>query len=148
MRSAHGAYAITSCGDVMAVQAHGPWNAECIKQFAKDYREVRAIYENKRWADIVSHIGESLFVPDAEAVLKAAITAVAQEGLCHVAIVIGRSTARSLTKSQLKKMYGKTGVEFDFFDTESEAVVWLSENGYAVDQSKLEEHLAKVPVTP
>lgn len=132
----------------MAVQAHGPWNAECIKQFAKDYREVRAIFENKQWADIVSHIGESLFVPDAGAVLKAAITAVAQEGLCHVAIVIGRSTARSLTKSQLKKMYGKTGVDFAFFDTEAEAVAWLTENGYTIDELKLEQHLMKTPVTP
>lgn len=148
MRGAHGAYAITRCGDVMAVQAHGPWNAECIKQFAKDYRVERAIFEGKRWADIVSHIGESLFVPEAEAVLTGAITAVAQEGLCHVAVVIGRSTARSLTKSQLKKMYGKTGVDFAFFDTEAEAVVWLTENDYSIDRSKLEAHLVKRPVTP
>ena len=38
MRYAHGEFIVTRCGDAVVTQAFGPWNQECVKSFADEYR--------------------------------------------------------------------------------------------------------------
>lgn len=61
MKYAHGEYVVSRCGAIMAVQAQGPWNRECVVKFAEDYRSEREGLAGNRWGDIVFVTGESLF---------------------------------------------------------------------------------------
>ena len=69
MQYAHGEFIITRCGDAVLTQAYGPWNRECVNSFASEYRTLSECLHGKAWCDIVSVVGESLLIPDAEALL-------------------------------------------------------------------------------
>ena len=148
MKYAHGEYVVSRCGAIMAVQAQGPWNRECVVKFAEDYRSEREGLAGNRWGDIVFVTGESLFVPDAADVLKSLVKSVMKLGLSHIAVVLGNSTVRSSTKTQLEKIYNSLGIAHVFVETNDQALQWLESEGYLVDKTALATHYLKSPTNP
>jgi hypothetical protein len=144
MQYAHGEFIITRCGDTVVTNAYGPWNKECVNDFAEEYRAQTACLHGQPWCDIVCVIGESLLIPDAETLLQQRIAAVSPEGLTHVALVMGESSVRTTTQSQLKRVYSGTQIEFKFVELMEHAVQWLSENGFTIYGEELKTHAKKV----
>lgn len=144
MRYAHGEFIVTRCGDAVVTQAYGPWNQECVKSFGKEYRTSAEGLFGKVWCNIVCVTGESLLIPDAEALLRERTAAMQPLGLTHIAVVLGDSTAKATTKGQLKRVYNGLNVEFTFVEFIENAVEWMQDNGFNIDSEGISSHLAKV----
>ena len=140
MQYAHGEFITTRCGGIMVTQAYGPWNIECVNEFVADYRPKSECLHSRLWGDVVAVMGESLLVSDAESFISERVAAVKQLGLSHIAFVMGQSTAKAMTKAQLKRSYRKTGVEFSFFETLEEGLEWLRGFAYDIDMEALAIH--------
>ncbi|MEC7283812.1 MAG: hypothetical protein VXW48_09355 [Pseudomonadota bacterium] len=144
MQYAHGEFIITRCSDAMLTQAYGPWNRECVNSFASEYRTLSESLHGKAWCDIVSVVGESLLIPDAEALLHERVASVNPIGLTHVALVMGESSVRATTQAQLKRVYRDTNIDYIFVDSIEDAVDWLSSKGFSVDKDGIDLHREKV----
>ena len=144
MRYAHGEFIVTRCGDAVVTQAYGPWNNECVKSFANEYRINAEALFGKVWCNIVCVTGESLLIPDAELQLRERTAAMQPLGLTHIAVVLGDSTAKATTKAQLKRAYKGLNIEFTFFEHIENAVEWLVEHGFSIDAESISTHLTKV----
>ena len=91
-----------------------------------------------------SVVGESLLIPDAEALLHERVASVNPIGLTHVALVMGESSVRTTTQAQLKRVYRDTNIDYIFVDSIEDAVDWLSSKGFSVDKDGIDLHREKV----
>ncbi|WP_414828902.1 hypothetical protein [Alteromonas sp. H39] len=144
MKYVHGEYLITLCGEQLLTHAYGPWNRECVSAFSRDYHLEVAPLIGKRWADIVVLIGESLLIPEAESLLLSRINAAADNGLQAVALVIGRSSVKTSTRTQLERMYNQTPLPVSFFSTYQDASAWLASEGFSSSAKHAEAHFARI----
>ncbi len=144
MKYVHGEYLITLCGEHLLTHAYGPWNRECVSAFSRDYHLEVTPMIGKRWADIVVLIGESLLIPEAESLLVSRINAAAEFGLEAVALVIGRSSVKTSTRTQLERMYEKTPLPVSFFSTYKEAAAWLESQGFSSSTEQAEAHFSRI----
>ncbi len=145
MKYVHGEFRVSCCGNIVVTHAYGPWNQECVNNFASEYRTKSVGLLNSPWSDIVVVVGESLLVPDAERLLREKVKAASSVGLSHVALVLGESTVRTTTKAQLDNVYQGLNVHYECFDTLEEAMKWLQQFSYALDVSALEAHFQQLP---
>ncbi|MDO6567004.1 hypothetical protein Q4561_08020 [Alteromonas sp. 1_MG-2023] len=143
MKTVHGSFVVTRCGNVMLTQAYGPWNRECVDSLVLDYRQKSIDMHGSKWGDIVVLEGESLLIPDAESLLTERLSAVHHLGLSHLALVLESSLVKSTTRNQLEVVYRQTGVDFSFFETYEEARTWLIHQGYTLDEVEERTHFAK-----
>ena len=144
MRYAHGEFIVTRCGDAVVTQAYGPWNNDCVKSFANEYRINAEALFGKVWCNIVCVTGESLLIPDAELQLRERTAAMQPLGLTHIAGVLGDSTAKATTKAQLKRTYKGLNIEFTFVELIENAVEWLVGHGFNIDLESISLHVEKV----
>ncbi|MBU2978121.1 hypothetical protein [Alteromonas sp. C1M14] len=133
MNEAHGEFTITRSGNVMLTQAFGPWNTECVEQFAKHYANELGSLKDESWADIIVLRGESLLIPEAERTLSEKVRWATEHGLKDVAIVTGESFVGVASRMQLEKLYTHFEFEYAFFRYYEEASTWLTQKGYHMD---------------
>lgn len=145
MKYVHGEFRISCCGCIIVTHAYGPWNRECVNNFASEYRSKSEGLLNRPWSDIVVVVGESLLVPDAERLLREKVKAASSVGLNHVAVVLGESSVRTTTQAQLDNVYQGLNVRYECFDTLEEAMKWLRQFSYTLDVGALEKHYQKLP---
>ncbi|MBJ2129179.1 hypothetical protein JC525_09530 [Alteromonas sp. IB21] len=144
MQYAHGEFIVTRCGSAIVTQAYGPWNRECVTLFAKDYREKAESLFGQTWCNIVCVSGESLLVPDAEASLRERTAAMHPLGLTHIALVMGDSSVKATTTAQLKRVYRDLNIDTFFVNVLTQAVEWLTEKGFSIEQEGISDHLKRV----
>ena len=136
MKYVHGEYEIVLSGNVMLIQAFGPWNTECVVAYSQAYRQERAPLGNQLWADIVVLRGESLLIPDAERVLSERVQAVKALGYRHIAVVTGDSMVGVTSRMQLDN---------EFFTTYGEAKAWLEQKGFVTEAETEARFRADLP---
>ncbi|MEG3765436.1 hypothetical protein [Alteromonas sp. 14N.309.X.WAT.G.H12] len=133
MNKVHGEFIVTLSGNVMLIQAFGPWNTECAEQFSKGYALALKALKDKHWADLIVLRGESLLIPDAERTLLEKIRWARSEGLERVAIVTGKSNVGVTSRMQLENLYGHFEFAYGFFDDYEQGLAWLTRHGHHVD---------------
>ena len=146
MKYVHGEYEIVLSGNVMLIQAFGPWNTECVVAYSQAYRQERAPLGNQLWADIVVLRGESLLIPDAERVLSERVQAVKAMGYRHIAIVTGESMVGVTSRMQLDNLYGPLGMDYEFFTSYGEAKAWLEQKGFITEAESEARFRADLPI--
>lgn len=132
MQSIHGSFSISTIGQVTRVLGRGPWNEEFVLSFIDEYRKHIENRAGDIWFDIVIAEGESLFIPEAETTLSAAMAVAFASGLQCSAIVLGRSVVAQSAQHQFERMLNGANIPHAFFDTEAQAKTWLASKGMAV----------------
>lgn len=142
----HGEFSVNINQDIVVVGAKGPWNLECVVEFGKEYAAKASSLFGQNWADIVLYGGESLFVPDAESLLKSKIEIAIQAGLTHVAIVVGKSTVKTIARMQINQIYRDLNIHYQIFDSVEDAAIWIGELGLKFDKGIVENALNTIDV--
>jgi hypothetical protein len=139
----HGDFNLVLSGNIMFTVATGPWNAECVRQFNREYIKLICPFFGKQWADLVILQGESLLIPAAEHLIAQTVLESCQRGLSHVALTVSDSSIRAIARAQFMKIYPSSGLIVQYFDNQQEALDWLILQGLYCDKSELTQKLAK-----
>ena len=65
--AAHGSYSVERSGNILVVEATGPFNEHIIHQFENDVETCMEQLKNQAWATLVIYHGNGIFTPEAEA---------------------------------------------------------------------------------
>lgn len=127
----------------MFTLATGPWNAECVRQFNREYIKLVSPLFGKQWGDLVILQGESLLIPDAEHLISQTVLESCQRGLSHVALIVSDSSIRAIARAQFMRIYPSSGLIVQYFDNPQEALDWLILQGLYCDKAEITQTLAK-----
>lgn len=143
MRDIHGNFNLVLSGNIMFTLATGPWNAECVRQFNREYIKLVSPLFGKQWGDLVILQGESLLIPDAEHLISQTVLESCQRGLSHVALIVSDSSIRAIARAQFMRIYPSSGLIVQYFDNPQEALDWLILQGLYCDKAEITQTLAK-----
>tara|TARA_R110000787_G_scaffold93372_2_gene195625 strand:- start:101 stop:511 length:411 start_codon:yes stop_codon:yes gene_type:complete len=120
--SAHGKLALTIVGNIIYLEAQGPWNMEFIGN----------LHKQLLWA--VTQVDQSnygvLFTPKGEAIsvepgLEYHINFIRQGNTQAIALNLAHCTTPLLTENLFSKLYRTANINHAFFDHAFEAKTWL-----------------------
>ena len=123
--SAHGSYSIEQQGNILLVDAKGPFNEVTLAQYHLDMKEVCQQMQGQPWASLVTYYGNSIFTPEAEACLIDVTKYRVKHGMLVNASVIINSNHADLQQMQLTRVYQSAGVLFHVFSDVERAKDWL-----------------------
>jgi hypothetical protein len=136
MFEAHGYYKITTQGQVLYIDAYGPWNYQAACEFDTMVREqVEKNLIGSPWAMIACLHGEGIYTPDSIPLLQKLHSWRIQSGLRHIAIIhdTKKINGAMVTESQFNKVYEAdqecTCIE-KYFDELADALIWIKQLGY------------------
>ena len=126
----------------MFTVAVGPWNAECVDSFMRDYYQLVQPIHGSRWADLIVLHGESLLIPSAEQLLAKAVNYSVSRGLSDVALVLSHSIVQHSAEVQFLRVYQNSGLNLRIFANDEQALGWLIEQGLYTDNELILRELA------
>ena len=119
----HGVYSLKVIGQVLIVDATGPFNDELVVCYNNALEACIQQLESSCWGQIVTLHEQSLFTPDAERTLNSSLKRRKERGLRASAVVC--KSPYSLVQSQIDRIYSSADVIHDFCKGEEEALLWL-----------------------
>jgi len=125
--AAHGSYTIERQGNILVVDARGPFNEEAIDRYQVDMKKVCQEMAGQPWASLVTYYGNSVFTPDAEQSLIEITKYRVKHGMVANASVIINSRHADLQQMQLRRVYQASDVTFHVFSDVGSAKEWLTE---------------------
>jgi hypothetical protein len=143
LKDIHGNFNLVLSGNIMFTVATGPWNAECVRQFNREYIKLVSPLFGKQWSDLVILQGESLLIPEAEHLISQTVLESCQRGLSHVALIVSDSSVRAIARAQFMKIYPPSGLIVQFFEHQQPALEWLTLQGFFCDKTEINQALAK-----
>ncbi|MCJ8318010.1 MAG: hypothetical protein MJK12_00145 [Colwellia sp.] len=130
--SSHGSYSIETQGNILLVDARGPFNDVTLAQYQLDMKEVCQQMHGQSWASLVTYYGSSIFTPEAEKSLIEITKYRIKHGMVANASVILNSSHADLQQMQLRRVYQSAELTFHVFSDIDSAKDWLTE--YLADQ--------------
>ncbi|MBN2617502.1 MAG: hypothetical protein JXR64_04225, partial [Spirochaetales bacterium] len=133
----HGNYIVEANGNILYVEAYGPWNLESAVDFEQMVKsEVTNKLSKSYWAMVALIHGQGLYTPDAMPVINALHLWRIENGLRHIAIVLSKDPASgsTITEHQFNTIYKQTTngeCISRYFYTKEEAYNWLETEGYS-----------------
>jgi hypothetical protein len=125
--AAHGEYSIEQKGNILFVDAHGPFNDVTAQLYAKDMYKVCSSFKGECWASLVTYYGNALYTPEAESTLIALTKYRAQHGMIANASIILDSNCGDIQHMQLRRIYQSANMTFHVFCDINSAEKWLVE---------------------
>jgi len=123
----HGEYKIEAHGNILVVDAHGPFTDEVTKQYVQDMYKACEEFTGQVWGLLVTFYGSSIFTPDAENALIEVTKFRVKHGMIANASVILNSSSGDLQQMQLRRIYQSCNLTFHVFSNIDAAKSWLSE---------------------
>jgi hypothetical protein len=123
----HGEYKIEAHGNILVVDAHGPFTDEITKQYVQDMYTACEEFTGQVWGLLVTFYGSGIFTPDAEAALIEVTKFRVKHGMIANASVILNSSSGDLQQMQLRRIYQTCNLTFHVFSNIDAAKSWLSE---------------------
>lgn len=120
----HGSSVIKIDGNIMCIEAEGPWNAEFFQMFHKEM--TKAAYEHldiNNYGTLLLPLGEALGVLEG---FQEHIAFVERSNTKGLAICLKNSAVPELSRRMCKKMYDQIDVNYQFFDEVEDAKAWLN----------------------
>lgn len=135
----HGSHEMTLKGNLLSVEAYGPWNREAAEEYCDRVRSITSdlIKANKEWAVNIAIHGTGIYTPDSLELLRELHQWRLENGMKRIAIVCDtcESDGSDILKMQLLSVYeseeASTQVERYFIDR-SQATKWLNDLGFGV----------------
>ena len=133
--AAHGSYKIEHQGNILLVDAHGPFNDVTAQAYVKEMYQACDTFAGKNWGILVTFYGNSVFTPDAEQTLIEITRYRMKKGMIANASVILNSNSADIQQMQLRRIYQTCKLPFHVFSDIHCAKNWLC--GYIEQHSKL-----------
>lgn len=118
----HGSSVIYTEGNILVIDAEGPWNDEFFLKFHAELIEIAKELDINNYATLIMPRGEALGVQDG---LERHVAFVRKSGSKALAICLKHSSIPDISRFMCTKMYDQVGIEYQFFDEEDDAKVWL-----------------------
>ncbi|WP_286234527.1 hypothetical protein [Thalassotalea sediminis] len=125
--AAHGDYHIEKEGNILVVDAHGPFNEITAHAYVEDMQKACEQYQGKPWGLLVTFYGNSIFTPEAEKALVDVTRYRMQRGMIANASVIVESNSADIQQMQLRRVYQACNLKFHVFADIVSAKNWLVE---------------------
>ena len=125
--AAHGEYSIEKKGNILFVDAHGPFNDVTAQLYAKEMYKVCSSFQGECWASLVTYYGNALYNPEAERTLIDLTKYRAQHGMIANASIILDSNCGDIQQMQLRRIYQSANMTFHVFCDINSAKKWLTE---------------------
>ena len=125
--AAHGQYTIEQKGNILFVDAHGPFNEVTAQQFAQEMYQICQQFKGECWASLVTYYGNALYTPEAEHALISLTKYRAQHGMIANASIILDSNCGDIQQMQLRRIYQSANMTFHVFSDVNSAEKWLVE---------------------
>lgn len=125
--AAHGEYTIEKKGNILFIDAHGPFNEITAQLFAQEMYQTCKLFNGERWASLVTYYGNSIYTPEAEKTLIALTKYRAKYGMVANASILLNSNCGDLQQMQLRKIYQSAKMTFHVFSDVNNAEKWLVE---------------------
>lgn len=127
---AHGVFTVKPLGQIVFVDAEGPWNQESAKAYRQALFDAIESMAGCPWALLVVLHGQSMMTPEAEQEMVALVKARKEKGMRSVALVCGDTLGRSMIERQFSRIYQAADVQYTFVDDIDDAYAWLGQQGY------------------
>jgi hypothetical protein len=135
----HGEYVVGSNQQVLLFVGRGPWNDEALLEGAKKMgKQIALLDQTKLWAQLSCLVGESLMPPSTFNAFVHHSKIRKHKGLVCLAIVILHSEVANTIKQQLSEGYLAADIEHQFFSSIDNAVDWLAQKAFFLDQAQLD----------
>ena len=128
--AAHGEYSIRTCGRVVRVDAWGPWNLECTRDYAQHLKTCIAEMPSPFGMLMVSHM-QPILGPEGEAVLAENVRERIALGCTAQATVLLDPATVVVAEAQYRHVYVPAGLRYAIFYEIAPAAQWLVENGFS-----------------
>jgi hypothetical protein len=125
--AAHGQYTIEQKGNILFVDAHGPFNEVITQQFSQDMHQICQKFKDECWASLVTYYGNALYTPEAENDLITLTKYRARHGMIANASIIFDSSCSDIQQMQLRRIYQSANVTSHVFSDVNSAEKWLVE---------------------
>lgn len=126
----HGSYVLEISGNILLVEATGPWDDIAIREYTQDNKAVVKQMAGNEWGCLAVFTGNAIMPPDAEQDLIATTAWRVKHGLAAVALVVTETFIPALVKSQFTRIYTSAKVKFAFFNSKQSALEWLLQQGF------------------
>ena len=124
--AAHGSYSVERNGNILVIEATGPFNESIIQQFENDAETRIEQFNNEAWATLVIYHGNGIFTPEAEAECIRLTKSKARAGMLANASVVINSIHADLQQMQLNRIYETANVPSHVFSDSVHATNWLN----------------------
>jgi len=125
--AAHGEFTIEQKGNILFVDARGPFNDISAQLFAKEMYQTCKLFKGECWASLVTYYGNSIFTPEAESTLISLTKHRAKYGMIANASIILESNCGDIQQMQLRRIYQNANMTSHVFSDINSAEKWLVE---------------------
>lgn len=122
----HGLFEVKVEGDLLLVDATGPFNEELLIKYENALESCIQRLEVSTWNQVITLHQLSLFTPEAEQLLTNTVINRRSRGLIACAIVLSNVEGESLIKAQMSRCYTRAGVKHVFISSIHDANKWLA----------------------
>ena len=123
----HGIFEIKVEGNLLLVDATGPFNEELIIHYKKSIESCIQKLEVSQWKQIITLHQMSLFTPEAEEALTQTLINRKNRSLVACGVVIADVDGKTLVKEQMSRCYQRAEVKYQYFNSINEAKNWLNQ---------------------
>ncbi len=122
----HGEHKLQLDGDILTVEANGPFNVEQIDCYrAALLSELENV--SKPWGQLNTLHQDCLFTPQGEEELFSTIKLRKDTGICAVANYFVDDGANSIAEEELRRIYAIHDINYKCFKQKEQAIAWLKE---------------------
>ena len=118
----HGTLDITIEGNLILIEAQGPWNIEYLALLHEQLIKAVSQVDQNNYAILITPKGETISV---EAGFEYHLNFIRQGNTKAVALDLAHCTTALLTESIFTKLYRMAGIKHAFFDNSFDARQWL-----------------------
>ncbi len=122
----HGLFEVKVEGELLLVDATGPFNEELLIEYENSLEACIQNLEVSKWNQVITLNQLSLFTPEAEQVLTNTLINRRSRGLAACAIVLNDVEGESLIKAQMSRCYNRAGVKHNFITSIHDANKWFA----------------------
>jgi hypothetical protein len=122
----HGLFEVKTEGELLIVDAMGPFNEELIIQYERALELCIKDLEVSKWNQIILLHQLSIFTPEAEKALIQSLINRRVRGLIACTVVLINIEGEFLIKAQMSRCYEQAGVKYKFMTSIDEAKEWLT----------------------
>jgi len=122
----HGVFEVRIEGNLLLVDATGPFNEELIIQYERALEACIHTLEVSQWNQVITLHQLSLFTPEAEQILTNTVINRKSRGLKACAIVLMNVEGESLIKNQMSRCYDHASVKHNYTTSIHDANKWLA----------------------
>lgn len=124
-KSAKGSYQIARQGNILFVDAHGPFNDVTAERYHEDIVQYTEEMLGVSWGSLITFHGNNLFTPDVELQIRETTHYRQQKGMIAIAVVILDSAYADVQQMQLQQIYSDYQLTFHVFSDSEMASEWL-----------------------